>query len=179
MKQLTINAFTFDELSDKAKDKAREWMRNNGISLDEWWDSTYEDAKQAGIKIEGFDLGRAQSIDGKVDQPETTAHYITKNHGEHCETYKTAAAYLKERDAVIAAARKDENGDWLDENELDANLDNVDEEFTRSILEDYRIILDKEHEYRLSDEAIDEDIQANEYLFTENGSRSVTLNQPA
>jgi len=170
----TVTAYTFDELSEQTKDKAREWMRNNGAALDEWWESTYEDAAQAGIKIEGFDLGRAQSIDGKVGQPETTAHYITKNHGEHCETYKTSAAYLKERDAVITAAPKDEDGEE-DTDALDAKLDELDEEFTRLILEDYLIILDKEQDYRMSDEAIDEDIQANDYLFTEDGRRSVTL----
>ena len=165
----TVTAYTFDELNEQAKEKAREWMRNSAC-LDEWWDGTYEDAAQAGIKIEGFDLGRAQSIDGKVDQPETTAHYITKNHGEQCETYKTAAAYLKERDELIDTWPSDGDQDTLDE-----KLDELDEEFTESILEDYRIILEKEHEYRLSDEAIDEDIQANEYLFTEEVRRSVAL----
>ena len=105
-----------------------------------------------------------------MDQPETTAHYITKNHGEQCETYKTAAAYLKERDELIDTWPSDGDQDTLDE-----KLDELDEEFTESILEDYRIILDKEHDYRLSDEAIDEDISANEYLFTEEGKRSMVL----
>lgn len=34
--------FTFDELSDAAKECAREWYRNGNLDYD-WWDCTYED----------------------------------------------------------------------------------------------------------------------------------------
>jgi hypothetical protein len=40
-------------------------------------------------------------------------------------------------------------------------------EFKRDLLEDYRLILRDEVEYLLSDEAIEENIKANEYEFTE------------
>lgn len=175
MQTLSITAYNFDELSDKAKDKAREWMRNSGVCMDEWWDSTYEDAANVGIKITSFDTGRGQEIDGKVEDTESTAHRIVKDHGEGCETYKTAAAYLKERDEAIEAAPKDEDGE-TDTDALDEKLDELGEEFTRAILEDYLEILCDEWAYRLSDEAIDEDIRANDYLFTAEGSRTATLN---
>jgi len=166
----TRTLYKFDELSPKAQQKALDAHRyTNTDAGSEWWDSVYEDAANVGIKITGFDTGRGSTIDGTVDQPETTAHKIVKEHGEECETYKTAAAYLKERDAVIAAARKDENGDWLDENELDANLDNVDTEFTRSILEDYLQTLRDELKYLESDEAVKDSIEANDYEFQEDG----------
>ena len=42
-------------------------------------------------------------------------------------------------------------------------------EFRRSILEDYRIILQTEFEYLTSEEAIVEIIEANEYEFTADG----------
>lgn len=40
---VTIDLFKFDELSDAAKEKARDWYRDGGFDY-EWWDSTYEDA---------------------------------------------------------------------------------------------------------------------------------------
>lgn len=36
----TIDVFTFDELTDSAKEKARDWYRSMD---DEWWDCCYED----------------------------------------------------------------------------------------------------------------------------------------
>jgi len=36
--------------------------------------------------------------------------------------------------------------------------------------------LEAEYTYRMSDEAIDEDIEANDYLFTVEGSRTTVLN---
>ena len=37
----------FDELSDKAKDKARDWYREGHLDYD-WWDAIYETVEQAG-----------------------------------------------------------------------------------------------------------------------------------
>lgn len=163
----TKTLYRYDELSETAKKKARERIAEFQTDYG-WWESVYEDAEQVGIKITSFDCGRSQEIDGKIDQVEATANLIVKNHGEMCETYKTAAAYLKERAEVIAAAPKDEDGE-VDEYELDEKLDELDEEFTKSILEDYLSTLGKELEYLYSAEAIEETIEANEYEFEEDG----------
>jgi hypothetical protein len=160
----TITLFRFDELSDDAKDKARNRFREHALDYD-WWESTYEDAANVGIKIHSFDLDRNRHATGTVEDTEQTAHDIIKEHGEECETYKTAAAYLKERDELIDGWPKDGDQDTLDE-----KLDEAGQEFERSILEDYSIILQREYEYRMSDEAIDEDIEANGNLFHEDGS---------
>src|SRR5690349_7069500 len=48
--------FTFDELSDDAKDKAREWYREASCH-DEWWDAVYDDATQCG-KILGIRIDK-------------------------------------------------------------------------------------------------------------------------
>lgn len=164
----TRELFTFDELGEQAKEKALDAMRYmNTDAGSDWWDGTYEDAANVGIKITGFDLGRAQECDGRIEDTEETARQIMKEHGEHCETYKTAAAYLKERDELVNTWPKD-----ADEDLLDDKLQELGEEFTKSILEDYRIILQKEEEYQTSDEAIQETIEANEYEFTKDGSRA-------
>ena len=46
--------FTFSELSDRAKEKARNWYREGALDYD-WWDSIYEDAN-AIAKLIGIDL---------------------------------------------------------------------------------------------------------------------------
>lgn len=161
MRTKTINLYSFDELSESSQQKAIEnlWDLNVGY---EWWESTYEDAKQVGIIIQGFD---ERSIDVKVYDTEQTAHYIIANHGENCETYKTAKTYLKSRDEVINSAVKDEDGEYTNEWALDNDLDELGEDFTQSIGEDYRIILNKEYEWLTSREQIIESIKANEYDF--------------
>lgn len=50
----TINLYTFDELSDKAKEKARNWFRE-ACAYDEWWENTFEDAKQI-AKLMGIEI---------------------------------------------------------------------------------------------------------------------------
>lgn len=52
LKQYLI--YTFDELSESAKEKAREWYRNGQLDYD-WWDSVYYDALRM-AEILGIDI---------------------------------------------------------------------------------------------------------------------------
>lgn len=44
MREIITKLYKFDELSDEAKETAREWFREGGLDYD-WWDSVYEDVK--------------------------------------------------------------------------------------------------------------------------------------
>lgn len=173
MREITVKLYKLDELpTEKAKEKARQWYRE-AVGYDQWWDYVYEDAEQVGLKITEFEIDRGRYAKGKfIDDALHCAGLIIKNHGEKCETYTTAKAFLKERDEIVNAAEKDENGDYVDEHELYGKLDECEAEFLRAILEDYAVMLDKEYEYLNSDEHVDEDILGNEYEFTENGKRA-------
>jgi hypothetical protein len=48
--------FKFDELDDRAKERARDWYRNGALDY-EWWDCTFDDAKQC-LALAGFDLDK-------------------------------------------------------------------------------------------------------------------------
>jgi hypothetical protein len=171
MKTVAIKVYQFDELSDDAKEEARTWFRDGALDY-EWWDSIYGDAKEVGLIISEFGLDyNRHATGGVLDGAEECAHKIVDNHGSDCETYKTATAYLADRDRIIDQAPKDDNGDFDNEWELDSILDECDHDFIRTILEDYSIMLQHEYKYLLSDEAVDESIRANEYEFTENGKR--------
>ena len=170
-KIIETTVYSFNELSESAKEKAREWHRNGALDYD-WWQSTYDDAEQAGLKIKSFDLERNRHAKGEfISGAENCAWLIEKNHGDTCETYKTAKAFLAERDEAVNSAPKDENGELENERALDEKLDDIESDFLKSILEDYSIILQKEYEWLLSDEQVDESIIANDYTFTESGAR--------
>lgn len=171
MKTIKTKVYEFDELQDTAKEKARDWYREGAFNHD-WWEHIYEDAATAGLRLKSFDLDRNRPATGEfIAGALECAHKIVDNHGEDCETRKTAEAFLKERDGLVDAAPRDEDGEFESEHGLDEKLDACEAEFMKSILEDYSIILQKESEYMVSNEVVDENIKANEYTFTESGKR--------
>lgn len=157
-KQKITTVYQFDELSDKAKERAREWYRTWALDY-EWWESVYEDAAQVGLKITGFDLGRRQSIDGEltISAMESVLNILT-THGEDCDTYKLASRYYPQ---FLAQDIEEED-----------KAQQLEEEYTRELKEEYWHMLNREMEYLLSDECVDETILANEYEFLENGERA-------
>lgn len=56
MRTETIELYTFEELSEEAKEAAREWYRDGGLDY-KWWDSVYDCAKEVGAAL-GIDIDR-------------------------------------------------------------------------------------------------------------------------
>ena len=169
-----ILIYKFDELSSKAKEVARDWYRQGALDHD-WWDSIYDDAANIGLKITSFDTDRGNSIEGDyTDSPEKCAAKILKDHGPDTDTHKLAEAFLLDRQALQekydAAYEADE--DWRVTRKIEESIGELEDEFKRAILEEYLSILKKEVEYQMSDEAIDEMIEANEYEFLSDGKRA-------
>lgn len=163
IKVTKTEVYKFDELPEDVKDKAIENLYDINVDFD-WWDCMYEDAKNVGIEITEFDLYR-RTIGGNflLSADEVAANTI-RDHGDSCETYKTASDFI---DAKNADDMPDDDTDEFSEWE-DRMLE-LEEEFHRSIMEDYRILLKQEYEYLTSREAIIETIKANEYEFTLDG----------
>lgn len=149
MQTHTITTYTFDELDDHAKEKARQWYREGELDYD-WWDSTYEDAERVGLKITAFNLGRGQLCEGELTgSVNDSVQAILTEHGPACDTYKLAQDYYQRR----------HDGQPMDE-----------DEFRERLLGEYYVMLEREYEWLLSDESVDESIAANEYEFTTNGN---------
>ena len=168
---VTTKVYSFVELSESAKENAIQNLSD--INTDyEWWDSEYEDAANVGIKITGFDIGRGSYCKGDFTlDAEDVANKIIEDHGEIRETYKTAAAFLADKAKLweTHGTADDFDPDYeYYESDVDGYEDLI-AEFEKSILEDYRIMLEKQYEYLCSEEAIIETIEANEYDFTEDG----------
>jgi hypothetical protein len=169
MRTAQINYYTFDELSDKAKERARDWWRQGALSYD-WWEFIYEDAERVGLKINEFDTGRSSLITGDfINTPDDTAAKILAEHGEDTPTAAEARHYQKTIARFMATAEKDEDGE-LATYALDDEKLGIEADFRRALFEEYLVILRKEEEYQLSDEVAEEAIRANEYEFTEDGA---------
>lgn len=172
IKTTETKVYTWEELTDEQKEKALSKLYDLNTDYD-WWYGVYDDAENVGIKITSFDLDRNRHAEGDFTQSGIdVARAIITEHGEKCETYKTAQEFLKryEEIEIPEAVLDDEYDDKLYEYNL--KKEDIDDEFLKSILEDYSIMLQEEYEYLSSEEAIIETIEANEYEFDENGNIS-------
>jgi len=168
MKTISINLYSFSELSEESQEKVLNSLFD--INTDhKWWESTYEDAANIGLKITSFDLDRSRHAEvGFTISAAEIAANILKNHGEGCETYKTAESFLEEHTPIFSDYM-DEDSENYESSELENKLQDLESDFLSSLLEDYSLILQHEYEYLTSKEAILETIKANEYTFEENG----------
>jgi hypothetical protein len=169
MRTITKTVYLFNELNDEAKENAIEKHSYINLSFD-WWESIYEDAKQIGLKITSFDLDRNRNAKGEfLLSALEVAQNILNEHGEMCETYKTAKTFLDEH-APIYASYLDESSDFYESPDKEDELIELESEFLNSLLEDYSIILQNESEYLSSEESIIETIILNECEFDEFGN---------
>lgn len=171
MRTIEINLYKFDELPEEIKTKAIEKLWD--INVDHsWWDITYDDAEQIGIKITGFDIDRGNNCTGEFNlSAAEVAQNILNNHGEKCNTYNTASNFLEEFNPVFAEYM-DESSEKFEGAEAEEDLLYLESEFLKSLLEDYLTLLRNEYEYLTSEKAIIETIEANEYEFLSDGSLS-------
>lgn len=165
MREVIKIYYTYDELSEEDKEKVLARMQETATDYD-WWNYVCDDAKNIGLDIIAFDLDSSSYVKAKFRvSASDTAERILQEHGEACETYRTAAQYQQDRDEFIfdEEMRAKREGEEFYPDEIDT--EEIDREFLRMLCEDYRIILQKELEYLHSREAIEETIRANEYEF--------------
>ena len=101
MRTIEIKVYQFDELDEKAKEKAIESHRYCNVDY-EWWDSVYEDAERIGLKIRSFSLDRDLHTTGEFElSANEVAQNIFNEHGENCGTYATAENFIDEWQPVF------------------------------------------------------------------------------
>ena len=170
MKTIKVQVYSFNELSEEAKNVAIEKMSSINVEHD-WWEFIYEDAKNIGLKITSFDLDRNRHAKGEfLLHANEVAQNILNSHGKDCETYKTAFNFTEEWQPIFNNYM-DENHELYESEEAEEQMLKIEDDFLNSLLEDYSIILQNECEYLQSEECIIETIEANEYQFLENGER--------
>jgi len=170
MRTTTTNICKFNELSETAKQNAVNELSDINVDHN-WWEGTYEDADFIGISIKAFDIYR-HDITIEVSDIQQTANDILKEHGETCDTYKLAKEFIEDSDKLVSKYSDGVQTDRVSEDNIDAfDEDNqeLEAQFVKQLGECYLTILREEYEYRTSEEAIIETIEANDYEFTEGG----------
>lgn len=168
MRIIETAIYDYSELSEAAKEKARQWAYD-GLAMDNWWDCTYEDAAQAGLELQGFDTDSASFVchvqgEFTTSAPEC-AEYITANHGENCDTYKAAKFYQ----AKLEAIGESPDGDDAPRESWEQRREEADAAFLTDLLHCYKRMLQEQLEYMGSEEQLADFIEANEYTFTAGG----------
>jgi hypothetical protein len=168
MKTIKLKLYSFDELSEQAQNKALNDLRTINVDFN-WWESTYEDAKNIGLKITGFDLDRNKHATGQFTLSALeVAQNILNDHGDECQTYKLATEFLSKHNPIFADYM-DENSENYESRDLEGQLQDLEQDFLNDLLEDYANMLQKECECLMEDEQVKETVLINDYTFEENG----------
>lgn len=191
----TVSAYTFSELSDKAKDKARQYHHDAYISDGFWHECTIDDAKEVG-KILGFDIdniyfsgfwsqgdGACWTGDYRYEKgaPAKVAGYTGKDSEliriaqglqdiQRRNFYRlTASVRVSGRYShshTMRADVEDSSDPYRDAGDAEEDLLGLFRDFADWIYSN----LEKEYEYQTSDTVIAEYFDANDVLFTADGS---------
>lgn len=172
-KTIETTVYTLAELealgNDKATERAYEWLYDAALDH-EWWESTYDDAKQIGAEIRAFDLDRGRSIELRLTRDAiSVALAIVANHGSTCETYILAQDFIGKHDAYHGVNGKITLAE--DASNLEAEWEGIEAEFTRALGEEYLSLLRREYDFLSSREQLADFAAANEYTFTAEGKR--------
>jgi hypothetical protein len=154
-------------LSKEAQEKAIEELSDINVNSYEWWETTFDDAKEVGLQITSFDIDRRQCEGNFIESAEEVCKLILENHGASCGTYQDAEIYKSDLERekrlnLIKNVGEECPEDFLDTEELDSD-------FLETLLEDYRLILSQEYSYLTSREAVIQSIEVNNWEFLENG----------
>ena len=197
MKTKTVNIYSFEELNESAKERAINNYRESDIMSYDWYDFVYEDAKEIG-KIMGIDIDKiyfsgfwSQGDGACFEGGYCYAKGSTKKIREYAPLDKDLHAIAdklyaiqKERFYKISARVK-HSGYYYHSGCTDIEVYhdsyelwyNVDYDFIDGIQETLRDFmqwiyktLESEYEFLTSNEAIEENIKANEFEFDEFGN---------
>jgi hypothetical protein len=165
MRTVRTKVYQFSELDESAKEKAIDSYYDINVDYD-WYESTYEDAANIGLKITSFDIDRGSYCKGEFQlSPHEVAANIIRDHGEGCKTNKTAQIFLD----GVNSVEPTEGEEYGEGEEYENKMMELEDDFLKSLCEDYLKMLRNDYEYQTSKEAIIETIEANEYEFTKEG----------
>ena len=161
MKTIEINVYKFKELDKQTKEKVIDNYRYINVEDTFWYDFIKEDFIRLGLEIRSFDLDRGSFAEIHIEDFEETSKNIIEEFGDNLPIQKTAKNYIDEFNKIQANFKEDED--------IERELEILDEKYQREYSADILSYLRKDYDYQVSDEAIIETIEANDYNFTWNG----------
>ncbi len=153
----TINLYTFQELPKDVQTRVLTQNRTINVDYDGWCEHIDEDANNVGLEIDNFDIWSRHLDLEFTKTPLEVAELIIKNHGTARGTYLLAQEYIK-------------NYKLLPQDEDDTpQEDAITLQFENDLRHEYVTMLKTEYHYLTTDEAVIEELEANEYYFNEKG----------
>ena len=193
-KIIKTKVYQLDELTEDAKETAREWYRGGALDY-EWYESVYEDAKTIaglmGINIDkiyfsGFSSqGDGACFEGNYSYAKQSVKKVMEYAPQDKNLHRIVKALyqLQKINFYQLEAHVKHSGHYyhefctrIDVSYLCGRYTHIDtaEELTELLRDFMHWIyrqLETEYDYLLSDESVDETIKINEYTFTEDGRR--------
>ena len=161
MKTIEIKVYKFKELDKQTKEKVIDNYRHINVEDTFWFDSIQEEFDELGISITAVDLDRGNYANIDVWSFEDTSRSIIDEFGDSVLIKQTAKNYLKELEEIVSNFKEDED--------IDRELEILDEEYQKEYSKDILSYLRSSYDWEISDEAITETIEANDYDFTIEG----------
>ena len=190
MKTITKTLYEFNDLSEDAKEKAREWYREGALDY-EWYDTVYEDAKTIG-KLMGIDIdniyfsgfwsqGDGACFEGSYEYVKGSVKAVKEHAPLDTELHQIAESLrdIQRREFYRVNATVKHSGHYEHKyctriNVYDYAIPDTEEaiaELLRDFMDWIYHQLETEYEYLVSDEVVEDTILANEYTFNERGNR--------
>ena len=193
MRTATIEIYKYEELSDAAKEKAREWFREANQNDGYAWESENQDTLKAFLDMFDCQLRRDFCRCNDSDIGELSGlklhKYLTANF--YSEIFKPKQYWICQgiKNCVGSGAKKRESNIFVNpyncsltgycmDNEilepvinfiLKPNVNTCFDDLMDSCFEAYKKAVQKDRDFQDSDEYIEESIIANEYEFTADG----------
>lgn len=161
MKTIEIKVYKFEELDKPTKEKVIENYKYINVEDTFWYDWIKEDFKRLGLEIQEFDLGRRNYIKIYIDNFKDTSESILQEFGDSVGVKQTAKNYLDEYEKIQANFKEDED--------VEREVELLDIEYEKEYSEDILSYLRLNYEWEITDEAIINTIEANDYDFTTDG----------
>ncbi len=161
MKTIEIKVYKFDELDKQTKEKVIENYRYINVDNTFWYDCIKEEFDELGISITAFNLDRGNYANIDVWNFEDTSRSIIEEFGDSVAIKQTAKNYIDEYEKIQANFKEDED--------IEREVELLDEQYEKEYSEDILSYLRSSYDWEISDEAITETIEANDYDFTIEG----------
>ena len=161
MKTIEIKVYKFKELDKQTREKVIENYRYINVEDFQWYDWIKDDFNRLGLEIQEFDLGRGNYVKIYIDNLEETSKSILHEFGDSVLIKQTAKNYIDEYEKIQANFKEDED--------IEREFEILDDQYEKEYSEDILSYLRSNYEQDISDEAVMDTIEANDYDFTTEG----------
>ena len=161
MKTIEIKVYKFEELDEQTKEKVIDNYRTINVEDTFWYEWIKEDFNRLGLEIQEFDLGRRNYIKIYIDNFKDTSESILQEFGDSVGVKQTAKNYLDQYNKILSNFKEDED--------IEREVEILDDQYEKEYSEDILSYLRSNYEWEITDEAVINTIEANDYDFTTNG----------